>query len=51
LEKAEKKEAEVPLTENNLDSLDKLIPAVVRAVGFDWAEVQEVAVDPGKEVA
>jgi len=35
-----------PLTENNIKSLDKLVHAVVKALGHDWGEVQKVVVNP-----
>jgi len=35
---------EVPLTAHNLKSLDELVVELVRAIGFDWAEVQKVTV-------
>jgi CRISPR system Cascade subunit CasC len=36
--------AEHPCTDNNLKSLDELVEAVVRAIGFDWTEVQKVTI-------
>ncbi|MBM3334252.1 type I-E CRISPR-associated protein Cas7/Cse4/CasC [Candidatus Sumerlaeota bacterium] len=36
---------EIALTENNLKSLDALVPAVIRAIGHDWNEVQKVVVN------
>jgi len=36
---------ECSLANENLDSLDGLVESVVRAVGFDWAEVQSVTVN------
>jgi CRISPR system Cascade subunit CasC len=35
---------EVALADHDLKSLDELVADVVRAIGFDWAEVQKVAV-------
>jgi hypothetical protein len=35
---------ELPCTDNNIKSLDKLVEAVVRAIGFDWTEVQKVTI-------
>lgn len=35
---------EIRLAENNIKSLDELIPAVVKAIGYDWQEVQRVVV-------
>lgn len=43
LEVVEDDEA-VSLAENNVESLDQLVAAVVAAVGFDWAEVQSAIV-------
>jgi len=40
--KATEDKKEIALTNNNLKSLDELVVAVVRAIGFDWAEVQTV---------
>ena len=37
---------EVDLAENRIKSLDELIPAVVKAIGYNWAEVRKVVVDP-----
>ncbi len=39
----DKKEA--PLAENNVKSLDGLIPAVVRAIGHDWDKVQKETIN------
>ena len=39
------KEKEMPISANNLKSLDELIPAVMDAFGFDWEEVKEVTVN------
>lgn len=36
---------EITLAENNIRSLDELIPAVVKAIGHDWEEVQKVFVN------
>ncbi|MBI4384699.1 MAG: type I-E CRISPR-associated protein Cas7/Cse4/CasC [Nitrospinae bacterium] len=33
------------LAENNIKSLDELIPAVIKAIGHDWEEVKKVVVD------
>ena len=38
-------EQEIVLAENNLKSLDDLIPAVIAAIGHDWRTVQEVVVN------
>jgi CRISPR system Cascade subunit CasC len=35
---------EISLAERNLKSLDQLVAEVVRAIGFDWAEVQKVTI-------
>lgn len=40
-------EKERNLTENNIVSLDRLIPAVISAIGYDWTAVQQVGVEPG----
>ncbi len=34
------------LAENNIKSLDELIPAVVEAIGYKWEEVKKVVVNP-----
>jgi len=36
---------EKSLSENNIKSLDELIPAVIDAIGYDWKEVQKVVVN------
>jgi len=36
---------EIPLAENNFESLDKLVPAVVQAIGQDWEEVKKITVN------
>jgi len=36
---------EFALAENNLKSLDDLIPAVIKSIGYDWKEVQKVIVN------
>lgn len=51
VEEIENTKTETPLTENNFRSLDELITAVVRAMGFDWAEVEKVGLGNGQEVA
>jgi len=38
-------EKEIPLTGNNLKSLDELIPAVISAIGHDWKAVQKVVLN------
>jgi CRISPR system Cascade subunit CasC len=43
----DEKRREVTLADDNLKSLDDLIPAVVEAVGYDWEEVQRVVVNRG----
>jgi CRISPR system Cascade subunit CasC len=40
-------EHEMALTENNVKSLEELIPAVIAAIGHDWKAVQQVIVNPG----
>ena len=40
-----KEKKEIFLTDNNIKSLDELIPAVIDAIGYDWKAVQEVVVD------
>ena len=35
---------EIALAENNLNSLEELIPAVIKELGYDWKEVQKVVV-------
>lgn len=34
------------LANNNLKSLDELIPAVIKTLGYDWEEVKKVVVNP-----
>ncbi len=41
-EDGKQKQREVELADNNLKSLDELIPAVIRAIGHDWEEAQKV---------
>jgi CRISPR system Cascade subunit CasC len=36
---------ESPLAKNNFNSLDELIPAVTRQVGYEWKDVQKVVVN------
>ncbi len=36
---------EVALAENNIKSLDELIPAVVKAIGYDWEDAKKVVVN------
>jgi CRISPR system Cascade subunit CasC len=38
---------ETALAENNIKSLEELVPAVIRAIGHDWSAVQEVVVNAG----
>lgn len=38
---------EKPLAENNLKSLEELVPAVIKAIGYDWEAVQKVVVNQG----
>jgi len=45
-ENGKKTPQEISLSENNVKSLDKLIPMVMKAIGFDWAEVQKVVINP-----
>ncbi len=48
-EHGKKKRREIALTQDpgdNFKSLDELIPAVINAIGYDWAEVQNVVVNP-----
>jgi CRISPR system Cascade subunit CasC len=40
---------EIPLAENNFKSLARLIPAVIKEIGYDWEEVKKVALN--EEVA
>jgi CRISPR system Cascade subunit CasC len=44
-ENGKEKTREAELTGNNLGSLDALIPAVIKAIGHDWKEVQKVVVN------
>ncbi len=37
---------EIGLAENNFKSLEKLVPAVIAAIGYDWEEIQKVVVNP-----
>ena len=41
-----KDKREIDLAENRVKSLDELVPAVIWAIGHDWAEVKKVVVDP-----
>lgn len=41
----EDKKKEIALAENNLKSLAELIPAVIKELGYEWKEVQEVVVN------
>ncbi|MCX6344361.1 MAG: type I-E CRISPR-associated protein Cas7/Cse4/CasC [Armatimonadetes bacterium] len=38
-------EREIDITENKFTSLNELVPSVVKAIGYDWAEVQKVVVN------
>ncbi len=40
-------EQEISVAENNVKSMEELIPAVIAAIGHDWKEVQEVIVNSG----
>lgn len=40
---------EIPLTKNNIKSLEELIPAVIKEIGHDWEDVKKVVVN--QEVA
>lgn len=35
---------EIVLAENNIKSLDELIPAIIKEIGYDWEEVEKVVV-------
>jgi CRISPR system Cascade subunit CasC len=37
---------EITLADHNLKSLDDLVPQVIRTLGYDWEEVQKVALSP-----
>jgi CRISPR system Cascade subunit CasC len=37
---------EIALAENNLKSLEELIPAVIKELGYEWQEVRKVVVNP-----
>lgn len=39
------KTREVALTENNIKSLDELLPLLIKAIGYDWEEVKKVVVN------
>jgi CRISPR system Cascade subunit CasC len=41
------KQKEIMLSENNLKSLDELVDAVIKVIGYDWNEVQKVAINSG----
>jgi hypothetical protein len=45
-EDGNKKQHEIALAENNIKSLEELIPAVIAAIGYDWLEVQKVILNP-----
>jgi len=36
---------EIDLSDNNVKSLDELIPAIVSAIGYDWSKVKEVVLN------
>ncbi len=38
---------QIALAEQNFKSLDELIPAVIKAIGYNWADVQKVVVNSG----
>jgi CRISPR system Cascade subunit CasC len=38
---------EIPVSEQNLKSLDELIANVVKAIGYDWEEVRKIVVNSG----
>ena len=38
---------EIALAENNIKSLEDLVPAVIKAIGHDWEAVQKVVVSAG----
>jgi CRISPR system Cascade subunit CasC len=38
---------DIPLAEYNIKSLDELIPAVVKAIGYDWEKVRRVVANAG----
>ena len=42
-----KDKQDIPLTANNLPSLEKLISDVIAAIGYDWNVVQKEVVNPG----
>jgi len=42
----DKKPVALAEKDRNVRSLDELVPAVVKAVGFNWREVQKVALNP-----
>lgn len=46
-ENGKKTEREIPLEENNIPSINELIAAVIKTIGYDWNEVQKVVVNPG----
>jgi CRISPR system Cascade subunit CasC len=41
------KQKEIEITDKNIKSLDELIPAVIKAIGYDWEDVQKVTVNQG----
>ncbi|MGA3325331.1 MAG: type I-E CRISPR-associated protein Cas7/Cse4/CasC [Terriglobia bacterium] len=44
-ENGKEKAREVTLADDNIRSLDALIPAVIKEIGYDWEEVQKVVVN------
>jgi CRISPR system Cascade subunit CasC len=44
-EAGKEREREVPLADENLNSLDELIRAAVKGIGYNWEEVQKVVVN------
>lgn len=44
-ENGKEKQREIALADNNIKSLEGLIPAVIRELGYEWEEVQKIVVN------
>lgn len=45
VEREKEVEKDISLAENNIKSLEELVPAVIKAIGYDWNEVQKSVVN------
>ena len=48
-DKDDGKDIDNPITENNLKSLNELVPVLINELGFDWDEVRKVTAVPMEE--